>query len=88
MFNPSQKGYYFPGQSVYLNCSAEGGVDPLVYQWSSTCSGNCFVLSQNSQPSISQAVLHSVDSGNHTCTVTDYVGSTDSAVFQISVVGE
>ena len=86
MLNPDQ-ATYAPGQQISLNCSAEGGVDPLIYQWSTNCAGNCFVLTQKNQSTITQEALHSIDSGNHTCTVTDDVGSTDSAVFQIAVSG-
>ena len=57
-----------------------------MYEWTSTCSGDCFIYSQNTG-TILQNVLHSVDSGNHTCYVIDYVGHSGSASIEMAVTG-
>ena len=77
----------FPaGSSVALTCHVDGGHPPLSYQWSSTCDQQCFVTGQTTQ-SIAQSVLHSSDSGNHTCDVKDYVGHTGSTYIEMIVSG-
>ena len=53
----------------------------------STCSGDCFVLQQSSQEIVMRDVLHSVDSGNHTCSVVDDVGNTGSTTVEVLVSG-
>ena len=75
--------------SVNLTCSVSGLYhSPLSYQWTSTCTGsNCFVLS-GSTPMLSESSLHSVDSGNHTCLVTDALGNSGSATVEILVTGK
>jgi len=62
--------------------------EPLSYLWTSTCSGDCFVLAQSTWSSIHKAIIHSTDSGNHSCMVTDDVGNTGSASIEMNVVGE
>jgi len=47
---------------------------------------NCFVQGQT-ENTIEKNILHSVDSGNHTCTVTDDVGNTGSATYEVRVTG-
>ena len=74
--------------SLNLTCSVQGQSDAqLSYQWTSTCTGNCFVLGSTTQ-SITQTALHSVDSGTHTCSVTDALGNQGMATIQMTVVGE
>ena len=38
--------------------------------------------------SVAHSILYSKDSGNHTCSVTDYVGHTGSASIAMVVSGE
>ena len=75
--------------SVNLTCTVSGiHRSPLSYRWTSTCTGsNCFVLSV-STPTVSKSSLHSVDSGNHTCLVTDALGNSGSATVEIQVTGK
>jgi len=60
---------------------------PVAFQWNSTCTGDCFIL-ESDLPIVNQSVLHSTDSGTHTCTVIDAVGNTGSASIQMNVVGK
>ncbi len=78
---------YPPGASVAFSCIATGAVGSVTYQWSSTCSADCFVISESTSSVVSKDILHSVDSGNHTCTVTDSVGNTGSATIEVRVKG-
>ena len=74
--------------SLNLTCASSGRSDSqLTYQWTSTCTGNCFVLGSRTQ-TVMQPALHSVDSGNHTCTVTDSLGNQGMETIQTVVVGE
>ena len=82
----SENNEYIAGSSVSLTCDVNGGHLPLMYEWNSTCSGDCFVHSQNTG-AILQDILHSVDSGNHTCYVLDYVGHSGSASIEMVVTG-
>ena len=73
--------------SLNLTCSPSGALlPPLSYQWTSTCSGSCFVLQGASQTLI-QSSLHSIDSGSHTCQVTDDLGNTGTATVEVIVNG-
>ena len=36
---------------------------------------------------ITQSVLHSVDSGSHTCSVMDYIGRSGTSIVDISLSG-
>ena len=73
--------------SVNLTCTVSGSYTaPLSYQWTSTCTGNCFVL-QATDSSLTKLSLHSVDAGNHTCTVTDALGNSGSSTIQIRING-
>ncbi len=74
--------------SVNLTCSVSGSfTPPLTYQWSSSCTGDCFILQGTGSTRI-ESVLHSVDAGNHTCKVTDALGDSGSATVQIDINGE
>ena len=80
---------YLAATSLTLTCNLIIGseaVEPFTYQWSSTCSGECFVDGQTTAV-IMQSALRSIDSGTHTCTVTDDVGNSGSASIDIAVVG-
>ena len=79
---------YAAGSSVTLTCSADPRFGPFSTTWTSSCAGDCFILQQSSQSSVSTIVLHAADSGNHTCTVTDDVGNTGSASLFMRVSGE
>jgi hypothetical protein len=73
--------------SINLTCVVSGqSSPPLTYQWTSTCGGSCFVLSGMTSI-LAESALHSVDSGNHTCTVTDAVGNVGMATTQVIVAG-
>ena len=78
---------YEPGSTVILNCTSANGFPPLEYQWTSTCTGSCFVLAQASDGVVSTNLLHSIDSGNHTCMITDNAAKTGNATFEIRVEG-
>ena len=73
------------GSSISLSCASDGGQPPLSYLWNSTCS-NCFALHQSTQM-ISKEVLHSRDTGVHTCTVSDYIGISGIASINLTVEG-
>ena len=84
---PDQGPIYSPGSTVILICTADGQFGPVTTNWTSTCSGNCFVRQQSSQESVMKEVLHSVDSGDHTCTITDDVGNTGNSTIEMLVSG-
>ena len=79
-------GLYPVGSSLSLACQAQGGYSPLSYNWNSTCSGICFALGATTS-TITRSVLHSADSGIHTCTVTDYIGHTGTSMIQVGLTG-
>lgn len=87
--NPDNGPEYSPGSGVTLQCSivGPGAVEPVVYTWMSTCSGNCFVHQQSDQSIIHENIIHSSDSGNHTCAVLDDVGNSGSATFEMQIIG-
>ena len=68
-------------------CSVDGPYEAIDTTWNSTCSEDCFVLQQSAQQLIMKEVLHSVDSGNHTCIIVDDVGNVGSATIEIRVTG-
>ena len=86
--SPDQGTEYAPGSSVQLMCSADSRFAPVITSWNSTCNGSCFVLQQMAQEVITTDVLHSADSGNHSCTVVDDVGNTGHATIEMRVIGE
>ena len=59
--------FYRAGSALTLSCEVKEEVGPL-YEWTSTCSGNCFVRGRTTKE-VSTRYLHSYDSGVHTCTV-------------------
>ena len=73
-------------ESLTLTCQAEGGTGIYTYQWSSDCTGDCFVTNQDAQR-VSRDALHSIDSGNHTCTVTDSAGNAGNDTIHIQTGG-
>ena len=82
-----ESGTYLAGSSVNLTCNVNGGHLPLIYEWNSTCDRDCFIDSQTTA-SVVQDILHSVDSGNHTCLATDFVGHTGSASIEMVITGK
>ena len=79
---------YQAATPVTLMCVVEtGATEPVTYQWSSSCSGDCFVTNQISA-TIIQSALRSIDSGEHTCLVTDSAGNTGVSTTQFTVTGK
>ena len=81
---------YEAASSVELSCqfeSAEIFFEPVRYEWTSTCTGDCFVLGSTAA-TITQLVLRSIDVGTHTCMAVDSVGNIGVATTDISVYGE
>ena len=83
-----QPPYYRAASSVNLTCNLEGLEGDIFYNWTSTCSGNCFVVSGRSSRLMSKWALQSTDSGFHTCTVSDIGGCVGNATIEMKVVGE
>ena len=74
--------------SINLTCVVSGVFHPpLSYQWTSTCMGDCFVLLGRT-PTLTESSLHSIDSGNHTCSVTDALGNSGMATTEIRITGK
>ena len=72
-----------------LSCQASGGTGVYTYQWTSNCTGNCFLNSINpSTQTVTHDALRSADSGYYTCIVTDNAGNNGSDSTQIEVIGE
>ena len=80
---------YRAASTLTLTCQATGGSGTISYLWTSTCTG-CFISSATEESqAVGRTTLQSVDSGNHTCTVTDSDGGEmGSATIEINVVGE
>ena len=85
----STNAAYLAATPVALMCVVveDRATEPLAYQWSSNCSGDCFITNEIS-PTLSQSALRSVDSGEHTCLVTDTAGNTGFSTIQFTVTGE
>lgn len=79
-------GTYQIGSSLILTCQAQGGHLPLTYSWNSSCDGLCFILGETTTL-VRKSALHSTDSGNHTCSVTDYAGQTGAAAMELTLSG-
>ena len=86
-FNPDEGPIYSPETTVRLTCSADSRFGAVNITWTSTCTDSCFVLQQSAQASITRDILHSVDSGNHTCMVVDGVGNSGNATIEMRVSG-
>ena len=71
-----------------VGTSPTSPIGTVTYKWTSTCSGDCFVLRQSTAATVSTQYLKAVDSGTHTCTVTDSVGNQGSASARISTSGK
>ena len=75
---------YRAASALTLSCEVEGG---QIYEWSSTCSGNCFTNGENTA-TVSTSYLHSYDTGVHTCTAYDDQGCAGNASITVNVVGK
>ena len=74
--------------ACHIGSSPTSSISPVLYEWTSTCSGECFVLRQSGAATISTQYLKAVDAGTHTCTVTDSVGNQGSASVNVSATGK
>ncbi len=76
-FDPTSDDDYRAGSGpVILTCQVAGAIGAVNYQWSSTCSGDCFLLTQTTQSVIQGMFVRAgVDGGTHTCTASDSRGS-------------
>ena len=81
--------FYRAASALTLSCEVEGAEDTsgLFYEWTSTCSGNCFTRG-GTAGRVSTPYLHSYDTGVHTCMVYDTLGCTGNANITVNVVGE
>ncbi len=71
-----------------ISCQASGGTGTYNYQWSSTCTGNCFLNSRNViTQTITRDAVRSADSGLYTCTVTDNAGNNGTNSTEIQIIG-
>ena len=78
---------YRAANPLTLTCQVGSDADgALFYLWSSTCSGDCFVDGQRTA-TVARSALRAVDSGTHTCSVTDSVGNAGSASIHVAVTG-
>ena len=73
--------------SCRVGLSPTPPIGAMTYEWTSTCSGDCFTLNQSTAATVNTQYLKAVDSGTHTCTVTDSVGNQGSASVEISTAG-
>ena len=78
---------YRAGSSITLTCRVEGVTDGLTYSWSSTCTHDCFVRGMTTQ-NVTRHGLHSLDSGTHTCNVSDALGHRGNATIVMNVTGK
>ena len=89
--NIERNGTSQVGTSLQLACQVGNTPTPpigaVVNEWTSTSSGECFVLGQPGAATIGTQYLKAVDSGTHTCTVTDSVGNRGSASVNITTTG-
>ncbi len=83
--------YFRVASSIALTCVVTGSAGQVSYNWSSDCSGNCFVKGQTTQ-SVTTRILQPSDSGIHTCTARDFVGvdciRNASASLDMTIVGK
>ena len=81
--------FYHAGSSLILTCEMKGaGYEDagVLYEWTSSCEGNCFVRGGTLQ-TVSSKFLHSYDQGTHTCVVQDQRGCSGNATINVNVVG-
>ena len=79
---------YQAASPVNLTCAITGNFSaPASYYWTSTCSGDCIILGSQERV-VYQPAVRSIDSGNHTCIVTDAAGNQGTATTKITVFGK
>ena len=79
---------YHVATSVTLTCRVGlEAVQPVSYQWSSSCSGECSVAGQTDD-TVTISLLQSIDSGTYTCTVTDNVGNSGNGSLHFNATGK
>ena len=79
---------YHVATSVTLICQVGlEAVQPVSYQWSSSCAGPCSVGGQTDD-TVTISLLRSTDSGTHACTVTDNVGNSGNGSLNFNVTGK
>ena len=75
-------------ESFSLSCLASGGTGVYSYQWSSTCTGGCFLnVGSVTASTVTRDAARSADSGVYTCAVTDNVGNVGTNSTELQVVG-
>ncbi len=75
-------------ESLSLRCQGSGGTGVYDYQWSSTCTGDCFLSNGNViTQTVTREAVRSADSGIYTCTVTDHAGNNGSNSTEVEVTG-
>ena len=80
--------FYRAASALTLSCEVEELDEvAVIYEWTSTCSGNCFVRNGTNK-TVSTRYLHSYDSGVHTCIVHNAQGYTGNTTITINVVGK
>ena len=76
-------------EPLSLSCQASGGTGVYSYQWSSTCTGNCVLSSDNmAAQTITRDAARAADSGTYTCAVTDHAGNNGTNSTEILIVGK
>ena len=80
---------YRAGSALTLSCEVEGAEDisSLLFEWRSTCKGDCFVR-RGISGVVSTQYLLSNDQGEHTCVVHDFEGCSGNATITVKVVGK
>ena len=76
---------YQAASPVSLTCAIAGNFSaPASYYWTSTCSGDC-IIPGSQERVVYQPAMRSIDSGNHTCFVTDAAGNQGTAITEVQV---
>ena len=83
---------YSAASALSLTCVVEGVngeeiSEGIVYEWVSTCPGDCFASGEDTK-TVSTRYLSAGDSGVHTCKAQDLAGCKGNASITVSVVGE
>ena len=79
--------YFRPATSVVLTCYVEGASRNVSYLWSSTNPNSSFVVNQTTS-TVSETMLTSNDTGNHTCSVSDSDGNSGSSTIEMQLIGK
>ena len=94
---------YRAASQLTLSCQVTGATGTVSYQWSSTCTGDCFFDASNSTHRTAQNIstsfrgdadtmydffLRSTDAGTYTCEATDDSGNTGSVSREVKIVGK